>query len=1432
VGAFVIAFAQRPGKVFADSRVELTANPGLFLDRISSIWSPTTDLGHIQSGQFVGYLFPQGAWFALAQAIGLPMWVAERLFMGTLLALAAWGVVLLMDDLFDRERGLAHIVAPLLFVANPYVAIFASRATVNLLAYVAMPWLMVAVCRGLRAPRRWHWPAIFAVAVAAAGGGVNAAFLPWVIGAPALLVVYETVVLARRGRDALSFAWRTAVCTAVACAWWIVPVALQSRYGPNFLAFLEQPATIWSTTSMSESLRLLGYWILYFATSYQGSPEPSVSVAAPYLFSPAIIIATFAVPVLAALGLVWNRGWRYAPYFGLLAVGGLLVMASGFPLDKPLERLMADVYYNVSSLQFLRTTYKAAPDVALGFACLSAAACASLYRSARAGMLRVRRFRVPAWGMLLVLLIPIGTALPFFNGTAIDQRLVYKIPSYWRTALTDADRTTPGDHRLMVLPGQVFSWYRWGETVGSIAPALTHRPVLVREATPYADPHAAELQAAVDDLVQQGRAVPGQLLPLLGLMAVGQILVPTDGVRTQSGEPDPATVAHTLSADFPAGRATATYGRVRTFTPQPGRGGSPMALPDMRRYVVSPLSPGVVRAQAAAGATVLDGDAQGITELAAVHALNPRRALFYAGDLDRQGVLDRVREGASLVFTDSNRHQYIAPSLTTGSTSPVLGPTDPIARGLAHYELFPDTGGADETVAVYSGVRFLRTPQAQSLGLRPEFRPYAAFDGRLSSAWLASFTDAASRYIDLALSKPRAIGTIRVHGHSDLLGGTTAVAISVNGGPEKLQPLKTGWTTVRLDNPRVTTLRLRVATVIFGPGLGGLDEVRVPGLRVHEALRLPTRLAQQTRGADLSHNPISIVLHRTTADFPYQAGNDVEAPQADNPFDAVDPELGIKREVTLPAARSYGLRGWSSVNPAAPDPAIDRLAGVPASWRMASSSRFEGTPINRASSAFDGDPRMAWIGDLLQGRTPWIAVRAPRPFLVRRLRLRPLSPDYGFPSRVDVIADSGFVGEAAVWRDGTIELPTPTRTTSLRLNLVRVRPPTGPHLLRAVAISGVQIPGLRPPHPRRRGRFATGCGALTVTAAGHKATAAVSGTLQQLDAGAPLALRSCGRAPLLPLTAGGTLVTAAPGPVMRPDHIRLSSPPPAGPLPAAVDPRPTAAIVNPGTARDGMRDRVRLRVRAPSWLVLGESYSRGWQAWCGPAGGIERSLGAPVMTDGYANGWPVGRDCQEARFALAPQKLADASYWLSVVGGGVLLLAIAAEVLVRRRRRVDLAPPSVWVPSPPDPVRRLALRGALIAGLVSAPVAGFFFAWRAGAVLGLAVFVLLLLGINARRLIGLAVLALVAIIVAYLAYPSPDAGGFYFPYALHYITLHWVGVGVVCALGCASLLMAWDMRARDAVLLTRGRPFGQRVRAAVDRRIRAGSRRWKEAAGR
>ena len=619
-------------------------------------------------------------------------------------------------------------------------------------------------------------------------------------------------------------------------------------------------------------------------------------------------------------------------------------------------------------------------------------------------------------------------ALPLFDGKAIDKPQVYgQIPPAWRAALTDAARTTPADHRIMLLPGELFGFYRWGETVSSVAPALSKRPLLVREVVPYADPHAADLQNSVDDLIQQGRLVPGQLSPLLQLMGVGQVVVASDSLPVQSGGLDPARLAQALATQPGFQRPAAGYGAVHTYVPPPGRSGAAVRLPDLARYDTPAASPGIVRVHPQSNPVVLDGDAQGVAELAADGGLVPQRALFYAGDLDRSTLADLTRSGAALVFTDSNRRRVVGADLLRANQGPILGAADPIPRDWPSHDLFGSRGSAAQTVAQYTGLRYLRSPVDHSYALLPEHRPFAALDGRLDTSWIATpFSPLSHRYIELGFSRPRSIGTIRVYPESDSLGTTNTVAVAVNGGSERSFALRPGWNSLRLDSRGVTSLRVRVTGV--SPSTdpsGGIAELQVPGLRVSESLRLPQVLASDAGGLDLSHNAVSILLQRATADFPDRAGATARTPQAEDPVDMTDSEPGIEREVALPAPRTFGIGGWASVSPAAADSSIDRLAGLDPRWTFDSSGRFEGVPGRRASSAFDGQASTAWIAPLLPGRQPWLSVSAPHSFTLDALTLSPGPAGYRFPTRVRVSADGGFSQDAPVGAGGEVRSAAP-----------------------------------------------------------------------------------------------------------------------------------------------------------------------------------------------------------------------------------------------------------------------------------------------------------------------------------------------------------------------------------------------------------------------
>jgi arabinofuranan 3-O-arabinosyltransferase len=1369
---FALAFLQRPGKAYFDTRIELSVDPGLFLERVVNVWSSTGDLGHVQGGQFVGYLFPMAPWFALTDWLGVPMWVAQRLWLGLLIALAGWGAVVVMDRLYSRERGLPHLAAALFYMLSPYVVIYASRGSVTLLGYAALPWLIVVAHAGVREPRRWRWPAAIALIATATGGGVNATVLAWVLLGPCVLLIYEVTVLGVRGRAALGFAMRAVLCMAVVSLWWVVPVAIQALHGSDFLGFTEAPGTIWGTTSMSESLRQLGFWVLYLGTGF-GQLEPSMDVAATYLFNPVVVIGTFALPLVAVAG--FRATWRdpYMPFFALLAVLALLVMYAGFPEGAPVRRALYELYDDAEPLRVLRTTYKATPLLALSLACLAGASLGAL-RQALAGS----RFRVLPVATAVAIAVLCG--LPLVAGDAIDDELAYdEVPQYWRDAIADAERATPPDQRIAVLPGELFAVYRWGETNDAIGPAISERPVLVREIVRYADPRASQLLAGVDDIVQQGRAVPGQLGPLLALADVGRVLVPTDGRGVQSGTTAPASVAETLARSAGFDRARAHWGSERSFGPTAGRTGPELTLPDIRAYDPPQHALGMVRVKQRE--TVVDGDADGVVALAATGELRPTDALLYAGDLARGELRAALGRGATLVMTDSARRRLIAPSRLRTNRGPTLTTADDLSPQMPFYDIFDAHGTDAQTVAEYPGLRYLRAPHSAGLELFPETRPYAAFDGRPETSWIADENLAEDeQYVELALDRPHRADAIRVLPHADEEGRTQAAGVSVDGGPEHVYQLRPGWNTLPL--PQGTFRKLRIyarggSDDDDGERADALAEVEIPGLEINERLRTPVIAADAARGLDLSRNELAVVLERTTADFPYRAGSDRGAPLLGDPVHARDAEPGIVRVIALPVARRFELDGWASVGPAAGDARIDRLAGVPAAWTMRSASRFEGVPGRRASSAFDRDRTTFWAGDTGWGERAWIEIAAPSPFSLRVMHLRPGPPEFPTPALVRVRA-GGLDARLHVAASGRVQLPHRVTTRKLRLDVLTTRPARRDQGLAAVGIGELQVPGLRPPVPARSGRLATGCGALRVSGAGRAADARVVGTLAELDAGEPLELRGCDA---LPLPAGSIELRAPQGLVMRADYLRLRSSAPR-PLPMA----DAGAVVDPGTGFDGERDGVKLDIPEESWLVLAESYSEAWSAECRDSDGQISDLGEPVPVDGFANGWRAPAGCVTARFRFGPQRAAVLAYALSAVG----LAAVLALFVVALRRRDparSIVPPRV---ARSGPLVRPSFRAALMASLAAGAVSAGLFALRSGPVTAAIVFALLRWGVTVRRLVGLAAVGVVSLPILYLAFPAEDKGGYSFEFTSDTMGAHWAADGVVFLLAGAALIAA------------------------------------------
>jgi hypothetical protein len=296
----------------------------------------------------------------------------------------------------------------------------------------------------------------------------------------------------------------------------------------------------------------------------------------------------------------------------------------------------------------------------------------------------------------------------------------------------------------------------------------------------------------------------------------------------------------------------------------------------------------------------------------------------------------------------------------------------------------------------------------------------------------------------------------------------------------------------------------------------------------------------------------------------------------------------------------------------------------------------------------------------------------------------------------------------------------------------------------------------------------TGCGALRVSAGPAVLALRVVAPVSDVESGRPLRARPCSTASL----PAGRVDVRTGSDLFLPAVVRLHSTAPApAPAPAAA-----GAVQDPGDPGRASWTGVRVRVDAPGWLMLGQSYSRGWKASCDG-----RDLGPPEPIAGYANAWPVEPGCRSVAFRWAPQRAVTAGYGVSAVACLVLLGVVG----LGRRPRAALVPAPPLAASgasrPPLPPARAAA-WALAAGALI----GLLFALRAGAVAAPLLYVVLRRGTGARALTLLAAALLgIAVPAIYLLAPPDDQGGYGFAYALDLLAAHWIAVAALVALAVA-----------------------------------------------
>jgi arabinofuranan 3-O-arabinosyltransferase len=720
--AYIPPLFTASGKVAADTKQYLYLDPTRLLERAPSMWDPNIGLGTV-THQNIGYVFPMGPYYWLMENIGFPSWVAQRIWLGSLVFFAGVGVLYLLRTL--DMRGPGAVIAALAYMLSPYSLHYAARISVILLPWAGLGWMLALMVRALR-KGGWRYPAAFAIVVQIVGS-VNATALVFALIAPLLWVPYAVWITREVDwrRAALTLA-RVGVLTFGASLWWISGLWAQGSYGINILQYTETVKTVATAGVAPEVLRGLGYWFFYGGDKLGNWIEASVH----YTQSRPLIVVSYAVPTLALLAAAFIR-WRHRFYFAVLMVIGLAIAVGAHPYDDPspfgaLLKAFAD---SSNAGLALRSVGRAVPLVALGAAVLLGAGVTAFVRWLDRRDLH--RYALATVGLVGVVVIATLPAL--WNGDYYGENLrrPEEVPRYWTEAIAAVD-ARPHDTRVLELPGSDFASYRWGNTVDPITPGLMDRPYVARELIPYGTPETNDLLNALDGRIQEGLVDPAAIAPIARLMSAGDILVRSDLQVDRYNLVRPKQTELLLDPP-PTGIGPPTgYGdRLTPALEYPLLDEKTLALPagtsDPPPVEVFPVegAPAIVRAQPSTEPLVVAGGGDGLVDIAGLGMLDGNSLVVYSASYARDPAALRKEagtEGATLVVTDSNRRrarrwstvrENVGYTEQPGEQPLVQDPSD------ARLEVFPNAGDDAYTVTEQRG----GTVQASAYGNNISYTP-------------------------------------------------------------------------------------------------------------------------------------------------------------------------------------------------------------------------------------------------------------------------------------------------------------------------------------------------------------------------------------------------------------------------------------------------------------------------------------------------------------------------------------------------------------------------------------------------------------------------------------------------------------------------------------------------------------------------------------
>lgn len=1307
--ALALTFAQSPGRISPDTKLDLTANPLRFLARATNLWNSELPFGQAQN-QAYGYLFPHGTFFLIGHALGVPGWITQRLWWALLLTVGFWGLLRVGEALGIGSPG-SRVIAAAAFALSPRVLTTLGSISSETLPMMLAPWVLLPTILALRAtgPRSVRALAAQAGVAVALMGAVNA--IATVAGCLPAVIWWACH---RPNRLWWRYTGWWLVALMLATLWWVVGLVMLRAISPPFLDFIESSGVTTQWSSLVEMLRGTDSWTPYVA--------PTATAGAPLVTGSAAVLGTCLVAAAGLAGLAGPTMPARGRLVTMLLVG-VVLMAAGYSggLGSPAAHAV-QAFLDAGGAP-LRNVHKLGSVIRipivlgvaqlLGRIPLPGSAPKSLWLSAFAHPERDKRV---ATAVVVLTALMVSTSLAW-TGRLTPPGTFTAIPPYWQQTadwLTQHNTGSPTPGRVLVAPGAPFATQVWGTSHDEPLQVLGASPWGVRDSIPLTPPQTIRALDSVQRLFAAGRPSLG-LADTLARQGISYVVVRNDLDPDTSRSARPILV-HRAVDGSPGLHKVAQFGA----PVGPGTVAGFVADSGLR-----PRYPAVEVYRVDAGGDAgtpyfvdtdrmarIDGGPEVLLRLDERRRLlgqPPLGPALLTADARAAGL--PLPAGAGVTVTDTPVARETDYGRVDQHSSAIRAPGD--ARHT--YNRVPDypVPGADPVLGAWTGGRITVSSSASDSTAMPDVAPAtspaAAIDGDPATAWVSnSLQSAVGQWMQIDFDHPVTNAALT------LTPSATAVGAQVR---RILIETATGSTTLRFDQPgkplaaalpygETPWLRITAAGTDDGsPGVQfGITDLTVTqydasGFAHPVDLRHTVRVPGPPPGSPITRWELG-------PELPGRPGC-ARAPDSVRcaPSMELAPEepVTFSRTLTVPAPTSVTPTVW--VRPRQGPKLADLITEPNTTVAQGDSDTVD--VLGSAYAATDDDPATAWTAPqrVVQHKTPpTLTLTLPRPTQVAGVRLVPSRAALpAHPTMVAVnLGDGPQVTAVKPGQAQTIPLKprvTDTVTISLldwedvidrnALGFDQLKPPG----LAEVAALGADGNPIAPADAgRNRAReVSVGCERGPVIAvAGRFVHTAIHTTVGALLDDQPVAAVPCERDPIA-LPAGQQELLISPGAQFVVDGAELSTPA------AAEAAQPVRVASWRGWGPDH-REVAAGPSNTSRILVIPESINPGWVARTGTGARL-----TPIAVNGWQQGWlvPAG-DPGVITLSFASNSL----YRAGLAVGLALLPVLALLACWRTRKRGTQDPPArPWRPGVWAAVPALAA-GAVIAGAAGVAVLG------------------------------------------------------------------------------------------------------------------------------